>query len=60
VTMTRRRVCDQKSPAAALIPKLENRGVQVVVVNASEYAQACGALFDMVDQAPSVTLGSPN
>jgi hypothetical protein len=52
-------VCDQKSPAAALIPKLENRGVQVVVVNASEYAQACGALFDMVDQGAVRHLGQP-
>jgi len=37
---------DSRSPAASLKSALEARGVTVVMVNASEHAQACGTFYD--------------
>jgi hypothetical protein len=43
-------VCDERGPAASLIPALEERGVTVRTVNASEHAQACGRFYDAFEQ----------
>ena len=49
-------VCDGKSPAASLVDKLEKRlkaerrNVEVKVTTSSEHAEACGDLYDAVDQ----------
>lgn len=42
----RKVVVDPRSPAGALIPDIESYGVEVHQVTASEYAQACGFLYD--------------
>lgn len=43
-------ICDGASPAASLVPDIEALGVKVKVVNAKEHAQACGRIYDAVDQ----------
>lgn len=43
-------LCDGKSPAASLLGQLEAMKIEVETVNAGQYAQACGALFDAVEQ----------
>jgi len=50
--------CDPASPAAALIRPLENLGVEVEQIGTREYAQACGALFDLVEQGKLRHLGT--
>jgi hypothetical protein len=52
-------LCDQGSPAAALVPDIEARGVKVRLVNAQEYVRACGVMFDTVDQGRLRHLGTP-
>lgn len=44
-------VVDPGSPAGSLIPKLEAAGLKVVPISAREYAQACGAMYDLVVSA---------
>lgn len=39
-----------KSPAASLVPDLEEEGVEVVVVTVDEHVQACAHLFDAIEQ----------
>jgi phage terminase large subunit-like protein len=51
--------CDQASAAASLLTKLANAGVEVETVNATEHAQACGVLFDAVEQGRLRHLGTP-
>ena len=51
--------CDGSGPAASLIPELEEAGVQVEVVNAREHAQACGLLYDTVEQGRLRHLATP-
>lgn len=51
-------LCDGASPAASLIPELEKAGVAVTSLTADEYAQACGMLFDSVDQGTLRHLGT--
>lgn len=51
-------LCDGSGPAAALIPELEKRGVEVTTVNAKEYAAACGVLFDAVENEKLRHLGT--
>jgi hypothetical protein len=51
-------LCDGASPAASLIVKLEELGVMVETVNASEHGQACGRLVDMVTDGTLAHLGS--
>lgn len=51
-------LCDEKSPAASLVSSLENRGVKVETVNASEHAKACGTFYDAVDQRTVRHLGT--
>lgn len=50
-------VCDGASPAAALVPALVEQGMQVRVVGAREHANACGVLFDLVDERACRHLG---
>lgn len=38
-------------PAAALLPKLNELGVDVEPVTVSEFAQACGVLFDSIEES---------
>jgi hypothetical protein len=51
--------CDGKSPAATLIPELEQRGVNVETLTTDEFAQACGTFYDHVDQERLRHLGQP-
>lgn len=51
-------VCDERGPAASLLHELEEAGVKVVTVNGQEYAQACGLLFDLVEQERLRHLGT--
>jgi hypothetical protein len=50
---------DKGSPAGALIPALEQMGVAVNVISASEQAQAYGVLVDAVQQARVRHRGEP-
>lgn len=43
-------VCDAAGPASSLLKQLEERGVVVETVTAREHADACGLIFDLVDQ----------
>jgi hypothetical protein len=43
-------VCDGKGPAGSLIRELEEFGIEPVTVTANEHANACGLLFDLVEQ----------
>lgn len=51
-------VCDGKSPAASLVPELEKRGIEVVQANASDQANACGMLYDAVEDRTLHHLGT--
>jgi hypothetical protein len=51
-------ILDQRSPAAALIPALVEKGVRFEVIGGSEYAQACGLFFDDVAEARLRHLGT--
>jgi hypothetical protein len=50
---------DEKSPAASLAAAIEDAGVKLTPVNASEHAQACGMFYDAVDQRTVRHLGTP-
>ena len=52
-------ILDERSPAAALVPKLVERGLRFRMVTSSEYAQSCGQFFDEVEQRTVRHLGSP-
>lgn len=52
-------VCDQASPAAALLAALANLGLEVGTLNAREHAQGCGQLFDAVEEKTLRHLGTP-
>jgi hypothetical protein len=52
-------VCDGSGPAASLLRDLEAADVDVLPVSAKEHAQACGTLFDAVEQGTFRHLGSP-
>jgi hypothetical protein len=41
---------DERSPAAALITQIQRTGVELEVVNGTEYAGACAAFFDSVQE----------
>jgi hypothetical protein len=41
---------DERSPAAALITQIQRAGVELEVVNGTEYAGACAAFFDSVQE----------
>jgi phage terminase large subunit-like protein len=50
--------CDTAGPALALVRPVENLGVVVEQLSAREYATACGALFDRVEQGQLRHLGT--
>lgn len=43
-------VCDEASPAAALIPALEQANLTIEKINGPLHAQACGLFFDAIEQ----------
>lgn len=43
-------VCDERGPAASLLPDLEKAGLEVETINTVEYTRACGMFFDAFDQ----------
>lgn len=43
-------ILDASSPAGSLLAELEQAGVQVTLVHAKDQAQACGMLYDAVEQ----------
>jgi hypothetical protein len=51
-------VCDASGPAASLLAELAEAGIEVTLVNAKEQAQACGLLYDAVDQDTLRHLGT--
>ena len=50
-------VIDAAGPAGSLIPKLTEKGLQVVSPKAREVAQSCGQLYDAVQAAEISHLG---
>lgn len=42
-------VLDGGGPAASLIPELEKAGLEVTPISGKEYAQACGFLYDAIE-----------
>lgn len=62
VELTRHRpvalVCDGASPAASLVPALEERGIEVLKASARDQADACGLIFDFVSEQKLRHLGS--
>jgi hypothetical protein len=51
-------ILDQRSPAAALMPALVERGLRFEVIGGGEYAQACGLFFDDVAEKRLMHLGT--
>lgn len=51
-------VCDQASPAASLLTQTTRLGIDVKTVGPREHAQACGLIFDEVDQGAVRHLGT--
>lgn len=52
-------VCDSVSPAASLLNELDDAGVEVEKLTASQHAQACGMMFDLAEQGRLRHLGQP-
>jgi hypothetical protein len=52
-------VLDPSSPAGSLITAIEEAEIRVEQVTAREYAQACGAFFDAVDNRELRHLNTP-
>lgn len=50
--------CDAVGPASSFVRDIEARGVSVTTVSATEYGQACGSLFDVVEQEALRHLGT--
>jgi hypothetical protein len=50
--------CDAAGPASSLIPDLEDLGVKVEALSAPDNANACGFIFDLVEQARLRHLGT--
>lgn len=51
-------VTDASGPAASLLPELVARKIEVHLVNSKEHAQACGMIYDGVDQGTLRHLGT--
>lgn len=51
-------VCDGQGPAASLVPELKMRNVDVTVLTAPQYAEACGMLYDEIAESRLRHLGS--
>jgi hypothetical protein len=52
-------VCDQASPAMTFVADLADEGIVVRTTTAAEHAQACGELFDAVEQGTVRHRGEP-
>lgn len=52
-------ICDQRSPAASLVRELVDAGIEVTMTDTNEHAEACGLLFDLVEQDRFRHLGTP-
>jgi hypothetical protein len=52
--------CDSASPAASLLPLLEQAGLRVKALTMQEYVRACGAFFDAVAEEKLRHLGDPD
>lgn len=52
-------LCDARGPAGALLPELEQAGIVVEAISTAELVQACGMLFDGVDQQTVRHLNDP-
>lgn len=50
-------ICDGKSPAASLVPDLVKAGIEVTEASLDDVTEACGMLFDAVDQEAMHHLG---
>ena len=48
---------DPSSPAGSLIPRLQEAGVEPVLVSGREFAQACGSFVDAVNEGQVAHLG---
>lgn len=51
-------ICDESGPAGSLVVSVEAREVEVQAVSTKDLAQACGLLFDAVDQRAIRHLGT--
>jgi hypothetical protein len=51
--------CDPAGPAGAILPELRALRVDAEVVNAKEHGQACGLLYDVVEEGRLRHLGTP-
>jgi hypothetical protein len=51
-------VCDGVGPAASLLPQLEQRNVTIEVLDTPQMGQACGMLYDAVEQEQIRHLGT--
>lgn len=51
-------ICDGAGPAASLLGQLAALGVEVEVVTAKEYAQACGVFYDACEESKARHLGT--
>jgi hypothetical protein len=51
-------VCDGSGPVASLLAQLAELKVEPTLVNAKEHAQACGMIYDAVDQGTLRHLGT--
>lgn len=51
--------CDASGPAASLLPELAQLEVEVDTLSAKEHGQACGVLFDTVEERGLRHLGTP-
>lgn len=51
-------VVDRRGPAASLLHELKEAGVPVEEIGSNEYANACGLLYDLVDQERLRHLGT--
>jgi hypothetical protein len=51
-------ICSGSPITGSLVPDLENVGVMVTVLNATEYGQACVALVDAVEEGTMTHLGT--
>lgn len=52
-------ICDPAGPAGSLLSDIAALKVEVLPVNAKEHAQACGMIFDAVEQQQLHHLGRP-
>jgi hypothetical protein len=52
-------VCDAAGPAGSIVQSALDNGVEVITVTAQEHAQACGQLFDAVENGALRHLGTP-